>query len=155
VTLRGGGGLFYNRPQGTFQYFVIGQPPNAFNTSLGYSDVPGGLTLAGLSAIDPWTRLGTIYADSLDPGSIHLPRTWSWSLALAKRLPWQPTLEVAYVGNRADHLPNRALMNYIPPGTMTGQYGNADLENPLHRAALDSSVVAALRTYPAYGYSWW
>ena len=151
LTLRGGGGLFYNRSPGNFQYYVIGEPPNCFNTSLNFWDVPGGLTLASLPTIDPWTRLGAGYADALDPSSIHVPRTWSWSLALARRLPWQQTLEVAYVGNRADHLPNVTLINYIPPGTLTGAYGNADLDNPLHRVALDSSVVAAFRTYPAYG----
>ena len=155
LMLRGGGGLFYNRPQGNFQYYVLGQPPNAFNFYMQTWEVPGGLTLAGLPAIDPWTRLGAGRADSLDPSSIHVPGTWSWSVALARRLPWQQTLELAYVGNRADHLPNRTLMNYVPPGTLTGQYGNADLDNPLHRAALDGSVVAAFRTYPAYGYSAW
>jgi hypothetical protein len=154
--LRGGGGLFYNRPPGGFQYSVMSQPPNAFNIFLFSWDVPGGLTIPSLPAIDPWSRLGAGYADSADPNSIHLPRTWSWSVALAKRLPWRQAFEVAYVGNRADHLPNATLINYVPPGALTGSYGNADLDNPLHRAALDSSVVAAFRTYPAYSNnSWW
>jgi len=39
---------------------------------------------------------------------------------------------------------------------LRGPYGNADLDNPLHRAALDSSVLAEHRLYPAYsnGSSW-
>jgi hypothetical protein len=86
LTLRGGGGLFYNRPSGgSSQYFVMSEPPNTFNNSLYSWEVPGGLTLAGLPAIDPWTQLGTAYVDSLDPNSIHVPRTWSWSLALARQ----------------------------------------------------------------------
>ena len=155
LVLRGGAGLFYNRPQGNYQYFAGTMPPNVYNTNAYYYDVPGGLTLGSLPTIDPWSHLGTSYVDSLDARSIHLPRTWTWSLAVAKRLPWQQSLDVAYVGNRGDHLPNRTFSSYVPPGALTGTYGNADLDNPLHRAALDSSVVAAFRTFPAYAGSWW
>ena len=150
LTLRGGTGLFYNRPQGNAQYYVTGQPPNAYNTNVFWWDVPGGLTISSLPSIDPWSRLGSVGLTTLDTRSIHLPRTWNWSLALAKRLPWEQTLEVAYVGNRADQLFDQTPFNYIPPGTMTGPYGNSDLDNPLHRAALDTSVVALLRPFPAY-----
>lgn len=154
LILRGGTGLFYNRPMGNWQYGVVGLPPNAFSVDVYWWDaLPGGLTTSSLPTID-WTRLGATF-DSLDPTSIHIPRTWNWSLALAGRLPWQQTLEVAYVGNRADHLPDQTLANYVPPGTFTGTYGNADLDNPLHRAALDASVVAGFRTFPAYGRSTW
>ena len=155
LVLRGGAGLFYNRPQGNYQYFAGTMPPNVYNTTAYYYDVPGGLTLGSLPTIDPWSHLGTSYVDSIDARSIHLPRTWTWSLAVAKRLPWQQSLDLAYVGNRGDHLPNRTFSSYVPPGALTGTYGNADLDNPLHRAALDSSVVAAFRTFPAYASSWW
>jgi hypothetical protein len=155
LVLRGGAGLFCNRPMGNYQYFAATQPPNVYNTTAYFYDVPGGLTLASLPTIDPWSHLGTSWFDSVDARSIHVPRTWTWSLALAKRLPWQQVLDVAYVGNRADHLPDRTLSSYVPPGALAGSYGNADLDNPLHRAALDSSVVAAFRTFPAYANSWW
>jgi hypothetical protein len=119
VVLRGGAGLFYNRVQGNYQYYVH-------------------------------------FVDSLDARSIHLPRTSTWSLAAAKRLPWQQSLEVAYVGNRQDHLPNRTLSNYIVPGRLTGTVGNADLDNPLHRVALDASVAVQYRVFPAWSTnSWW
>jgi hypothetical protein len=155
LVLRGGAGLFYNRPMGNYQYFAGTMPPNVHNTTAYFYDVPGGLTLGSLPTIDPWSHLGASYVDSLDARSIHLPRTWTWSLAVAKRLPWQQSLDVAYVGNRGDHLPDRTLSSYVPPGALTGTYGNANLDDPLHRAALDSSVLAAFRTFPAYSDSWW
>ncbi len=155
LVLRGGAGLFHNRPQGNFQYFILNEPPNQYNVTLNWWDVPGGLTIGSLPTIDPWSRPGTSYVDSLDPASNHLPRTWNWSLAVAKRLPWEQTLEVAYVGSRADHLPSQVSYNYVPPGALTGTYGNSDLDNPLHRAALDGSVIAALRRFPAYNNSSW
>jgi hypothetical protein len=156
LTLRGGGGLFYNRPQGNFQYYVISEPPNQFNSFPAFYNMPDFiLSFSSLPTIDPYSTLGTSYADGLDPRSVHVPRTWSWSLALAKHLPWQQTMEVAYVGNRADHLPSGTPLSYIPPGALTGPYGNADLDNPLHRAALDANVSASFHKFPAYGLNSW
>ncbi len=150
-TLRGGAGLFYNRPQGDWFKYSIAGPPNVFQSSPYYWDMPDGiLSLSTLSTIDPFSHLGSIAMASIGPGRLEPSRTWSWSLALARRLPWQQTLEVAYVGNRADRLPNQTPMNYVPPGALTGPYGNADLDNPLHRAALDQSVLAVFRPYPAW-----
>jgi hypothetical protein len=150
LTLRGGAGLFYNRPVGNAQYYVIRAVPNTYNVTALFYDVPGGLTIPSLPTIDPASHLGVSSFQSADPGSVHVPRTWNWSLAAAKRIPWSQTLEVAYVGHRADHLMGSSRANYIPPGALSGPYGNADLDNPLHRAALDGSVLAAHRLYPAY-----
>jgi hypothetical protein len=157
VVLRGGAGLFYNRPTGNYQYFIQSSPPNTFNTTASWPEVPGGLTLSSLPTLDPYSRLAASWVDSPDTRSVHLPRTWNWSFGAAKRLPGKQTLEVAYVGNRADHLPDRTIANYIAPGKLTGLVGNADLDNPLHRVALDESVAATFRNYPAYssGSFWW
>jgi hypothetical protein len=150
LVVRGGAGLFYSRPMGNCQLWLMGAPPNSYGAQVFWYDV-GGLTLSDLPTIDPWSRVGAGQVTSLDPDSVALPRTWNWSLAVAKRLPWSQTLELAYVGHRADHLPSRTFLNHIEPGALTGTYGNADLDNPLHRAALDPSVVASFRSYPAYG----
>ena len=156
LVLRGGAGLFYNRAVGDYQYFIQTSPPNKFNTLATPDAVEGGLTISSLPTIDPYSTLASTWLDSIDARSIHLPRTWSWSLGVAKRLPWQQSVEVAYVGNRGDHLPDRTLANYIVPGSLTGTVGNADLSNPLHRVALDESVAATFRNYPAYSQgSWW
>jgi hypothetical protein len=156
LVLRGGGGLFYNRPVGNYQYFIQSSAPNQFNTHATDGDVPGGLTLENISTLDPYARPGTSWVDSPDAHSVHVPRTWNWSLGVAKRLPWRQTLEVAYVGNRADHQPDHTISNYIAPGKLTGTFGNADLDNPLHRVALDEGIAASFRNYPAYNQnSWW
>jgi hypothetical protein len=148
LVLRGGAGLFANRWPGV--YYSISSPPNAYNVDLWPWDVPGGLTIASLSQINPWSRLAAGWVDSVDSNSQHVPRTSSWSLALIRRLPWEQRVEVAYVGHRADHLFNQTRLSYIRPGTLMGPYGNADLDNPLHRAAMSSEAVAHFRTFPAY-----
>jgi hypothetical protein len=148
--VRGGAGLFYRRASGNDQYYVIQAAPNVHNTDVFWWDIPEGLTISSLPTIDPWSRLAASSVTSLDARSNHIPRTWNWSLGVAKRLPWQQTLEVAYVGSRSENQPNRTRADYIEPGTMTGTLGNADLDNPLHRAALDEGVAATLRSFPAY-----
>jgi hypothetical protein len=153
LVLRGGAGLFANRWPGV--YYPVTSPPNSYNIDLVWWDVPGGLTISGLPEIAPWSYPAG-WVDSVEPSSQHVPRTWSWSLALSKRLPWQQTVELAYVGHHASRLPNNTRLSYIPPGVLTGPYGNADLDNPLHRAAMSSEAVAAFRTFPAYNLnSWW
>jgi len=153
--LRGGAGIFYTRPPGGYQYQVQQVAPNKFNTTVNWWQADGGLTIGGLPEVDPYAR-GSVWVDSLDARSINLPRTITWSLAVDRRLPGQQTLEVAYVGNRQDYLPNRTLASYIVPGSLTGTVGNADLSNPLHRVALDPGVAATFRVFPAYNdASWW
>ena len=48
------------------------------------------------------------------------PVTYSWSFALAQRLPWSMNVEAGYVGNKSDHLRNETLANDnpVPVGAM-------------------------------------
>jgi hypothetical protein len=41
-------------------------------------------------------------------------------------------------------------MNPVQPQLFRGPYGNADLDNPLHRAAFDTGLLAGFRPYPAW-----
>jgi hypothetical protein len=161
TVLRGGVGVFYNREMGNAQYDVIRIPPNGYVTSIdafaGESLGPYGLTYDTVHLVDPLSRIGRIGVDSINPASIEFPRTVTTSLSAARRLPWQQVLEIAYVGTFGRHLLNRRQANVIPPGMLLqGQLGNADLSNPVHRAALSSDAVNTLRPYPALSYvNWW
>jgi hypothetical protein len=161
TVLRGGGGLFYNRPMGNAEYDVIRIPPNGYYTEIdayaGQDLGPVGLTYNTVPLVNPVNRLGKINVDSLNPNSIDYPRTVTASMSLARRLPWQNVLEASYVGTFGRHLLNRSQTNIIPDGRLlTGQLGNADLSDPLQRAALNSDVVNSLRPYPALGnVHWW
>src|SRR6266699_4482047 len=43
---------------------------------------------------------------ALDPQDDQEPRTQSYSLTVAERMPWHSLLEVAYVGSKSDYLSN-------------------------------------------------
>jgi len=161
TVLRGGAGLFYNRPMGNAEYDVIRIPPNGYYTELNAYDGqdlgPVGLTYNTVPLVNPVNRLGKISVDSINPNSVNYPRLVTASMSLARRLPWQNVLEASYVGTFGRHLLNRTQYNVIPDGRLlTGRLGNADLSDPVQRAALSGDAVNALRPFPAIGnIHWW
>jgi hypothetical protein len=161
TVLRGGAGLFYNRPMGNAEYDILRIPPNGYATSIdayaGESLGPRGLTYNTVSLVDPLGRIGRISVSSINPDSVDYPRTVTTSLSAAQRIPWQQVLEVSYVGTFGRHLLNRRQFNVIPPGQLLqGRVGNSDLSNPLHRAALSSDAIIAQRPFPALNeVNWW
>jgi hypothetical protein len=161
TVVRGGGGLFYNRPMGNAEYDVIRIPPNGYYTEIdayaGAGLGPNGLTYATVPLVNPLNQIGKIGVDTVNPNSINYPRTVSTSLSIAKRIPFQQVLDVGYVGTFGRHLLNRRQFNVIPDGTLLkGTIGNSDLSNPVNRVALDGSAVTAQRPFPALSYvRWW
>jgi hypothetical protein len=161
LVLRGGGGLFYNRVQGNYQYDVLRLPPNSYAITLdGYDGrVPAGTPgcesfLCRVGRVNPFTFLGGFDVNTNSLESNNIPRIANFSLSLAKRLPFKNVLEVAYVGTMGRHLPQRRQTNILPP-VLSGTIGNANLADPLQRAALDGDTVTALnnrfRPYPTIG----
>jgi hypothetical protein len=152
---RGGVGLFYSREAGNAQYGVINVPPNAYAATLNayaYSGLGGGrgLTYTTIGLADPFSSLNSFNISSVNPDELEWPRLWNTSVSVARRLPWRQTAEVGYVGSFGRHLAAQRQFNVIPVGGISsGIVGNADLSNPLHRAALQDSVVNSLRPFPA------
>lgn len=158
TVVRGGAGLFYNRVQGNYQYYSLGQPPNTFSATFdagGFTSLGGGrgLTYSTLPLINPFTQIGTIGITSADINSTNIPRIANMSLSIAKRFPGSNVLEVSYVGTQGRHLPLNIETNYVPVGSLlSGRVGNADLSVPVQRvaAAGQASVIAQFRPFPAY-----
>jgi hypothetical protein len=161
TVLRGGAGVFYNRPMGNAEYDILRIAPNGYSTSIdayaGEGLGPMGLTYNTVDDVDPLNRLGRIGVDSINPDSVEYPRSVTASLSAAKRIPFQQVLEVGYVGTFGRHLLNRRQFNVIPPGTLLqGQIGNSDLSIPVNRVALSDDALLTLRPYPALGnIRWW
>ncbi len=154
--VRLGGGVFYQRPQGNAQYYVLRQPPNTFNASIdawsGTELGNGfGLTYGTLREIDPFTRIGAVSLVSQNPTSIEVPRVTNMSLSLARKLPFDQVFEAAYVGTQGRHLQTRRQINFIPEGALlSGTVGNADLSVPVNRAALNAEALAPFRPFQAF-----
>jgi hypothetical protein len=90
LVLRGGVGLFYDRPDGNTVFSIPGNPPIASSADLRYS------SLASLgSGLSPGAvpQLVTFQYDA------KVPASWQWQVGVQMALPWASSLDVSYVGN--------------------------------------------------------
>ncbi|HWX53163.1 MAG TPA: carboxypeptidase regulatory-like domain-containing protein [Verrucomicrobiae bacterium] len=119
TVLRGGFGMFYDKPEGNVWFGQPGVVPflqaasfsnsNLSNPSAGTA---GAATIFGLSAVDP---------------NFVVARTMQYSLSIQHELPYGVLLESAYVGNLARHLvrqpninvPTFAVADAVPANTRT------------------------------------
>ena len=171
TVVRGGAGVFYNRVQGNFQYTVQGLPPNVLNVHADSWGAPNNnISLDNLASFSPVTQAPGVNCrvagncpggfTTQDRFNNTIPRITTASLSVARRLPWQNVLEVAYVGTFGRHLPQKKGINFILTPMTSGLFGNdcpngpncADLSNPVHRAAVGNNpaALAQLLPFPAY-----
>jgi hypothetical protein len=91
LILRGGGGLFYDRPDGNTVFSIPGNPPISTSQDLrnGQLQTLGtGLSTVGVPAMI------TFQYDA------QVPSSWQWQGGVQMALPWSSALDVSYVGNR-------------------------------------------------------
>jgi hypothetical protein len=158
--IRAGGGLFYNRVQGNYDYYSSGQMPNTYGATVDtpWNNAPGGsggLSFANLDEIDPFA-FANVNVSSRDLQSNEVPRVANFSLTVEKRLPGNNIFSVAYVGTQGRHLPQQRSVNIIPLGTLlsgtlaAGSANPSNLAIPVNRAAIDGGVLRNFRPYSAY-----
>jgi len=120
TAIRGGIGLFYDKPEGNIIFSQLNLPPfiqsstfqngNISNPSGGAA---GAASLLGVSAIDPHLKVA---------------RTTSYSLGVQREMPWGVLLEASYVGNEQRHILRQPDIN-LP--TFAQLQANAALPTPL------------------------
>jgi hypothetical protein len=90
IVLRGGGGLFYDRPDGNTVFSIPGNPPISSSQDLRYGQLQ---TLgSGLSTVAVPALIVFQY-DAQVPSSVQ------WQGGVQMALPWSTSLDVSYVGN--------------------------------------------------------
>jgi hypothetical protein len=95
--VRGGIGLFYDRPEGNVVYSQLNLPP--FLPSIAVENANLANPLAGQASAA--TVLGTI--NTIDP-SLEIPRQLNYSISVQRELPFGHFAEIAYVGNKGRDL---------------------------------------------------
>jgi hypothetical protein len=152
--IRGGGGVFYNRVQGNYDYYSSGQPPNVYGSTVtGPWGGPGGsdLSFNDLKNVNPFSSIANISINSRNIASNQIPRVANMSLTIEKRLPWGNVFTVGYVGTEGRHLPQQSQLNFVPLGSLNkGTINGVNLANPVEAANLDSSLYKNFAPFPAY-----
>jgi hypothetical protein len=88
--LRGGVGLFYDRPDGNTVFSTPGNPPIATATDLRNGQLA---TLGQGLSPSPVPALVTFQYQA------QIPSSWQWQAGFQKSLPWEMVADVMYVGN--------------------------------------------------------
>lgn len=96
MAIRGGFGIFYDRPEGNIIFSSVNIPP--YTDSAQYENGNLASISDAKSTLAPFGTINTINPD------LKLPYTMSYSLSIQRELPWGIYGEVAYVGNQARHL---------------------------------------------------
>jgi hypothetical protein len=133
TSIRGGFGIFYDRPEGNIIFGQVNLPPFTRSeqfTNGNLSNIRGGTAAAvapfgGISAIDP---------------DLSIPRTMNFSLSVQRELPRGFFGEIAYVGNIGKKLLRQPDINQVPFEVL---FANAAPGGP-------NANVDTLRPYKGY-----
>jgi hypothetical protein len=88
--VRGGFGLFHDRPAGDTMYSQVGNPPYSTSKTVRYallSDLASGVSLQGPPQLT-----------SIWPYRTDIPSSWQWNAGVQMTLPFASSLDVEYVG---------------------------------------------------------
>jgi len=105
TSVRGGIGLYYDRPEGNLYFGLPNNPPFALSSSYENGNIanPGG---GAVPALAPWAGMQSVST------GFEMPAQWSWSMSLQRELPWWGLFgEVAYVGADGFNLMRRPDIN--------------------------------------------
>jgi hypothetical protein len=141
--LRGGFGIFYDRPQGNMVFDMISNAPGVLNSRLDFGRLQD-LTAAGS---DPYPTL------SLNPTAFGFkpPRVDQWNVGIQHKLIEEFIVDVAYVGSRSTDLLRQVQINAVPFGATLLPQNQDPTRVP--SATLGSTALPNdfLRPYRGYG----
>jgi hypothetical protein len=134
TAIRGGFGMFYDRPSGNILFASVNNPPYLRTVQFENGNL-GNPTQGTPSALAPFGTLNVI-----DP-NLEVPYTMNFSLSLQRELPRGVLVEGAYLGNLGRHLLRQPDINQAPFDVLTA---NAQLPSAQRLS------VNALRPYRGY-----
>ncbi len=97
TAIRGGFGIFYDKPEGNLIFSSVNVPPFTQSATLENGNLAA-LASARAAAPAPFAQI-----DVIDPNLV-VPYTMSYSLSVQRELPKGIFFEAAYVGNQGRHL---------------------------------------------------
>jgi hypothetical protein len=141
--LRGGYGIFYDRPQGNMVFDMISNAPGVLNSRLDFGSLQT-LTAAGG---DPNPTL------SLSPTAFDFmpPRVEQWNVGIQHKLPGEVIVDLAYVGSDSNDLLRQVQINALPFGATFKPQNQDPTRAPSATPGSSALPNDFLRPYQGYG----
>jgi hypothetical protein len=109
IVLRGGGGLYFDRPSGNAVFTQVLNPPARKSVTLRFGQLQS-LGAGGLATEAP-SSLSVYEYDS------PLPSSWQWNAGAQMALPWSTVVDVSYVGQHGYNIVEGINLNAVDFGT--------------------------------------
>ena len=141
--IRGGWGIFYDRPQGNMVFDMITNAPGVLNSTLQW----GRLQELTAAAGDPNATLGlnpTVY-------DFQPPKTTQWNIGMQRKLAKNFMFDLAYVGNTSDNLLRQTQINAPARGATFAAANQDPTRAPSATPGASALPTDLLRPYPGYG----
>lgn len=106
TAIRGGFGLFFDRPQGNVYSGTVGQPPVSYNPTVSFGHLDTFLQATGV--------VGPPSVTVVESAKQSLPSTMNFSFGIQREIGFRTVLDASYVGSLARHLIIQRNINSIP-----------------------------------------
>src|SRR6185503_5358129 len=142
VVLRGGGGLFFDRPSGNAVFTQVLNPPARRSVTLRFGQLQ---TLNNGLATEAPSSLSVYEYDS------PLPSSTQWNAGVQIALPWSSVVDIEYAGQHAFNIVEGINLNAVDFGTAyLPQYQDTTLAATTPGAtSLSTDLMRAFRGYSA------
>jgi hypothetical protein len=147
LILRGGAGLFFDRPSTTTISGGVNNPPTSSTVTVQYGQLQ---TLAS-GAFQGAPALTAIKYDA------ELPSSTQWNAGMQMALPWAVTLDLSYVGQHSFNTFQTVNLNAVDFGTAyLPQFQDPSLAPSANAGAtaVQSNLMRAMRGYAAINQQW-
>ncbi len=140
--VRGGFGIFYDRPQGNMVFDMGGNAPGVLNSQVQWGTLQ---SLTGASS-DPYPTL------ALNPTGYDFnpPKTYAWNVGIQHKLASKLIFDLAYVGSSQKDLLRQQQINSVPLGATFLPQNQDPTRAPSSVPGATALPTDLLRPYPGY-----
>jgi len=140
--MRGGGGLFYDRPNGNDIYAQVTNPPAVQNVTVRYAQLQSlssGLSTIGAPALNVYQY------------DAKIPSSWQWNGGVQMALPWSSSLDIAYTGQHSWNTPQAVNINAVDFGAAILPENQDPTLAPSATPGASALVSDQMRGYVGFG----
>jgi len=140
--IRGGGGLFYDRPNGNDIYAQVTNPPAVQNVTVRYAQLQSlssGLSTIGAPALNVYQY------------DAKIPSSWQWNGGVQMALPWSSSLDIAYTGQHSWNTPQAVNINAVDFGAAILPENQDPTLAPSATPGASALVSDQMRGYVGFG----